>query len=124
MDDTLLTLKIGLAKRLEKQGSSLAEFEQTLANINTAEGVIKVANILESLADMGGSAVKAVGGAAARLPEIGLLSALLTGSIAGTGAYAIDNHLGNQDKKLNEKKQESDRVRMLTERLRQDHGLM
>lgn len=123
MEDIVSVIKVGLAQHLEKQGSSLEEFEQSLANLNTMEGVSKTANFLESIGNLGSDAVKGIGGMAAKAPELALLSALMVGSAGGAGVYGMGKHMEDQDKKFADKEQEAQRIRSLTDRLKSDYGI-
>ncbi len=101
-DEIAILLKAKLAEDLEKQGSSLLEFEDIL----TKEANTGIPGILGSLGEMG------------------MATALLGGTTLGGLGYAINKHLDNQDKALGEKRQEVDRYKQLTNRVKTDYDLI
>lgn len=131
MDDLLTTLKVGIAAHLQKQGSSLEDFEKSLSTVNKADGAIKLASLLHGLskeADWGwGDAIKGVGGgignALMAAPELAATTALIGGTTLGAGAYGLKKHFEGQDKALQSKEEEVQRIKTLTERLKSDYGL-
>lgn len=114
--DILTEFKVNLHYALQKQGSSLEELETALASNNIEAVTEKVASIGDVLAQ-GGKAL--VTGA----PELALALSAILGTIGGGGAYAIDNHLHNQDNRLKVKQDEADRVKQVGGRLRTDFNL-
>lgn len=132
MDNFLTTLKVGLATHLEKQGSSLQELENALAH----NEVTKVAELLSSLettkvaffgekliGDAASGALSFAGNTLKAIPEIGMTSALIAGSLGGAGAYGIHKYMDDEDKEINEKENEVHRIKTLTERLKSDYGI-
>lgn len=130
----MTTLKVGLASHLEKQGSSLLELEENLGSLDKAASAARVVELLEglqkvayfgedALGQIGSGLLNFGGNVAKAIPEVGLTTALLTGSAVGAGAYGLKKHVDNQDKELDERNEEIRRIKMLTERLKQDYGL-
>ena len=127
MDDILTTLKVGLSTQLQKQGSSIEDLESAFNRIDTAEGAMKVAELLGKTAFFGegllDGAASFAGNTLKAIPEIGMTTALMGGSALGAGAYGIKKHLEGQDKNYRDKEQEVERIKSLTERLKQDYGI-
>lgn len=127
MDNLLTTLKVGLATQLQKQGSSLEELEAALSNIEHVNGMSKAAELLSKTAFFGEGAVDGIAGFGGNvlksIPEWGMTTALMAGSLGGAGAYGIKKHLEGQDKEYSEKEQEVQRIKQLTERLKSDYGI-
>lgn len=107
-------VKFALAIELEKQGSSLMEFEQTLANGGHTEAIEKIAGgMLETAA----GALSGVGNAA----QLALAVSLLGGAVTGGAAYGVGRHLQQQDKRLSSKKEEIAKLQDITSRLKSDY---
>lgn len=104
--DVITLVKAKLAEDLEKQGSSLLELEECLIT-KQAEGIIN-------------DAIKSVINNA---PELLLSGALLTGTTVGGLTYAANKHITDQDKALNDKRQEVNRYQHLTNRIKSDYDL-
>lgn len=121
MDDIITTLKLGISQHLEKQGSSLDEFETSLSNLNAAEGAVKVAELMQSMLEMEKNA--GIWDLLKSIPEMGVTSAIGLGSMAGAGLYGLQSSIDGQDKDINKRKAEVDRIKTLTDRLKQDYGL-
>jgi hypothetical protein len=115
-------LKLALAAELEKQGSSLEEFEKGLGEIEEIE---KTAAFDPISAGVGaaGSVVKGLAGLLKAAPELAVTGALMTGGLAGGIAYGANKHIKNQDKKFDNDQNEINRVRALTEKLKAEHGI-
>jgi hypothetical protein len=64
-----------------------------------------------------------LGGGLKAIPEMGLTSAMLIGSVGGAGAYGLKNYMDSQDKDMHKKEEEINRIKMLNERLQQDYGV-
>jgi len=121
MDEIITTLKLGISQHLEKQGSTLEEFETSLSNLNAAEGAVKVAELMQSMLEMEKNA--GIWDLLKTIPEMGVTSAIGLGSMAGAGMYGLHSYIDNQDKDVAKRKAEVDRVKTLTDRLKQDYGL-
>jgi len=128
MNDIITQLKCGLAVQLQKEGSSLEELELLLAQPASNE---KKAQLLEKMAffgektlgSIGSGAVDLTGSILKALPEWGMTTALMAGSLGGAGLYGLKGHLSAQDKKHKEKDDEVERIKVLTERIKQDYGI-
>lgn len=105
-------IKFALAMELEKQGSTLMQFEEELAS-NQDRALDKVASLL----DNAGSALNGVG----NMAQLALAVSLLGGALTGGGAYGIGRHLQNQDKRLSSKKEEISKLEDITGRLKSDY---
>ena len=109
MNDYINIVKLNLADKLEKMGSSLEEFENFLTH--KPEEIEKVASFLkegkEGLFGLAGSALEAAA-----------LSSFLTGSLGGGLAYGLKSHLTNKDEEIADKQQEIARINFLTKRLK------
>lgn len=118
-DEDLLLLKAKLAEVLEKNGSSLLEFEDELEKMAKSPG--------EIVGDVTGDAIKGgagiVGSIFSQLPEWAFTGALLAGTTGGGALYAANRHLNSQDKALDEKRQEVERYKQLTDRIKTDYHL-
>lgn len=119
MSDLLQILKLGLAAELEKQGSSLLEFEQELAQMEK-EGAF---DPLSAAVGAGGSLIKGFGGLLGAIPELAATGSIMAGTLGGSAAYGMHRHLSDQDKELKQKQDEIARVRELTHRLKSDYGI-
>lgn len=115
-------IKLSIATYLESQGSNLEEFEKSLAQVNTAEGAVKVAGVLDGMKDFT-SILNPFASAVPPSLEMLAASALLTGSLGGATLYGADRHLQEQDKRLGERQTEVDRMKSLTDRLKTDYGI-
>lgn len=108
--------KVSLQTILEKQGSSLEELENDLANNDLAAVSEKMAGMADMLLQ-GGKTL------AIDAPELALALSAVLGTVGGGGLYAVDNHLHNQDNRLKVKQDEVDRVKLVSNRLKEDHNL-
>ena len=105
-EEVITLVKAKVAEDLEKQGHSLLDLEEALIK-KEAGGIV-------------GDAVNSVIGA---LPELTLSTALLGGTTLGGVAYAANKHIKDQDKGLNERRQEVERYRQLTDKIKMDYDL-
>lgn len=114
-------IKNELAMELAKTGSSLHEFEQALSNINTGEGVFKVAQdsggILNSYMNKG---MDFAGG----VPELALKSSLAGGALAGLTLDEADKSVDVLNKSLEREREKVNLVRRITNNLKREHGLI
>lgn len=117
--DVINEFKVGLALLLEKEGSSLEEFEAALASENTDLAIEKLAGFGDMLA----AGAKGLGALAMGAPELALALSAVAGTVGGGGLYAMDNHLHKQDERLKVKQEEADRVKLINERLKSDYNL-
>ena len=116
-------VKSELAFFLEKQGSSLEEFEQALQNINTGEGVLKIAKELnksfkDRIIDRGFDV------ASGSLPEMALKGSLAGGALAGLGLDEMDKSVDFVNKALAREREKVHLVRRLTQNLKKEHGFI
>jgi len=114
-------IKDELILELQKAGSSLREFEEGLANINTGEGVYKIAkdggSILNSYLDKGM-------GMAGSIPEVALKGSLAGGALAGLTLDEADKSVDVLNKSLDREREKVNLVRRITNNLRREHGLI
>ncbi len=103
-EDQVLLLKAELSDTLSKMGSSLEEFEESLSK--QADGGLETAKSL-----IGNLANGAFG------------ASLIAGTTLGGIAYAANKHLSNQDKALDDKRQEVHRYKQLTDRIKTDYDI-
>ena len=114
-------IKNELEMELQKNGSSLAEFEQALKNINTGEGVYKVAS------DAGGILHNYVGkslNVAGGIPEFALKGSLAGGALAGLTLDEADKSVDMLNKSLEREREKVNLVRRITHNLKREHGLI
>ena len=109
MNNSLNLIKLNLAQRLEKMGSSLEEFENFL---NSPVDLEKKAGVV---GDVMTGMLRAGEGAA--------LLSFLTGAAGGGLAYGLKSHLTSKDEQIKDKQQEAARINFLTKRLKAEHGL-
>lgn len=117
-------IKAELEMELQKQGSSLARFEEALKSINTGEGVLKVA------ADSSGMLQKYMGkgmdfgvGTLTSLPEIALKGSLAGGAMAGLTLDEMDQSVESLNKALAREREKVHLIRRVTENLKKEHGI-
>ena len=114
-------IKNELSMELTKNGSSLQEFEQALASINTGEGVYKVA------ADAGGILSNYMGKGldmAGGIPEFALKGSLAGGALAGLTLDEADKSVDMLNKSLEREREKVNLVRRITHNLKREHGLI
>lgn len=119
--DIINALKVGLGTSLEKTGSSLGELEEQLANGNTEFVTEKLAGILGDIGGIAGKVTDIGGKVISEAPQLALATSLLLGTLAGGGLYGLDRHLHGQDKRLESKKLDVDRLQSITARLKNDY---
>ena len=113
-------IKNQLEEELSKQGSSLAEFEDSLQNINNGEGVFKVAMFGEKMIEQGvGKGMGMIGG----LPELAFKSSLTGGALAGLSMDEMDSSVDSLNKALAREREKISLVTRLTHNLKREHGL-
>ncbi len=114
--ETITLLKAQLADHLEKQGSSLEEFEAFLAKQGGMDPLSLGADVIKET-------TKAVGGAVIHgTPALAGLS-MGVGSTLGGAAYSGDKYISDQDKRLSSSGSEAKHLKRLTARLKQEHNL-
>jgi hypothetical protein len=118
--EALSLMKLGLAEHLEKQGSSLEEFEALLAKGTTPEQCVEK---LGGIMDILGSLVSGAGHAALKIPEAVVALSLIGGTTLGGGLYAGNKYVSNQNKRLQEKENEVGQMQNLTDRLKTDYNI-
>jgi hypothetical protein len=103
-------VKTQLAFELAKQGSSLEEFETALRNINTGEGVYKVA--------------EASKGMLFGIPQMAMNTSLAGGAMAGLTMDEMDKSVNSVNSALDREREKIKLVRRLTHNLKREHGLI
>ena len=117
-------IKAELEMELAKQGSSLYEFEEALKNINTGEGVLKIAKLeAEMLPKYMTRGVDATIGSLTDLPEMALKGSLAGGAMAGFTLDEMDQSVDSIEHALAKEREKVDLVRRVTENLRKEHGI-
>ncbi len=112
MTKTAQAIKAELSLELQKQGSSLKVFENALQNLNTGEGVLKVAeNLAPSLS-------------LASLPELAIKGSLAGGAMAGLTMDEMDSSVDSVNKALQRERDKIKLVRQITNNLKREHGLI
>jgi hypothetical protein len=133
-------IKEELALELGKQGSSLEEFEKSLASVNTGEGVYKIAKLLKNIFKAENANTKLAGygpddgilgkfmdkgiGFGGSLPELAFKSSLAGGAIAGLATDEMDKSIESANKALAREREKIKLVQRLTANLRREHGLI
>lgn len=113
-------IKAELAMSLDKLGYSLPEFDQLLKNLDTGEGVLKVA---AAEAGVMNDMMRTGFGTAASLPDLALKLSLAGGAAAGLTMDEMDSSVVHLNKSLQAEREKVQLVRRLTENLRKEHGL-
>jgi len=113
-------IKAELALELAKQGSTLAQFDQELASVNTGEGVLKIAAAETSMLH---DAFRGGLNAGASIPDLALKLSLAGGAAAGLTADEMDNSVNNLNKSLQSEREKIKLVQRLTANLKREHGL-
>ena len=114
-------VKNELALALAKHGSSLENFEESLKNLNTGEGVFKVAVDGNKILD---DAISGGMTSARSIPEFAFKSSLAGGALAGLTLDEMDKSVDNLHKSLDREREKVMLVRRLTENLKREHGLI
>ena len=114
-------IKNQIEKDLEKLGYSLNDFEDALANINSGDGVLKVAFFGEKMLEKG---VEKGLGAAVGIPELALKSTLAGGALAGLSFDEMDKSVDSLNKSLEKEREKINLVRRLTNNLKREHGIL
>jgi hypothetical protein len=116
-------VKNELALTLQKQGSSLAELEEALQNINTGDGVLKVAKELgDSFKDK--MLNRSFDIATGSIPEMAFKGSLAGGALAGLGLDEMDKSVDSLNKALDSEREKVHLVRRITQNLKREHGLI
>jgi hypothetical protein len=114
-------VKNELALELKKQGSSLQEFESALQNINTGEGVYKVAvegaRMIDNMISGGMDLSKSI-------PEIAFKGSLAGGALAGLTLDEMDKSVDTLHKSLDREREKVNLVRRITNNLKREHGFI
>jgi hypothetical protein len=117
-------IKAELAMELAKQGSSLIEFEEGLKNLNTGEGVLKIASagagMLQGYMNKG---LDFGVGTVSSIPEMALKGSLAGGAMAGLTLDEMDQSVESLNKALAREREKIDLVRRVTENLKREHGI-
>jgi hypothetical protein len=109
-------IKAQLAEELKKKGSTLEELEATLQNINTGEGVYKMAFLTTDM-------LKSVGKAVPDVIDTGFKSSITGGALAGLSMDEMDKSVESVNKALEHEREKINLVRRITENLKREHGL-
>lgn len=116
-------VKTELVHTLQKQGSSLAEFEEALQSINTGDGVFKIAKELkDSFKDK--ILNRGFDIASGTLPEMAFKGSLAGGALAGLGLDEMDKSVDSLNKALDSEREKVHLVRRITQNLKREHGLI
>jgi hypothetical protein len=128
-------IKNELAVSLEKIGSSLQEFEIALQNLNTGEGMYKVASTTTTLVELVKEAREAkndagmldinkmVNNAAGSIPELAFKASLAGGALGGLTMDDMDASVERLNKSLEREKEKLRLVVRMTNNLKKEHGL-
>ena len=119
-----MAVKAELEMELRKQGSSLEEFEQALQNINTGEGVLKVARDTGGM--LGGYMTRGLDmglGSLGTIPEMAIKGSLAGGAMAGLTLDEMDQSVESLNKALAREREKVNLVRRVTENLKREHGI-
>lgn len=135
-------IKNQLAITLEKMGSSLQEFEKNLENLNTGEGVLKVAEITSTLLNVLKTTEKQIepikiaqktqdifdiqkiiGNTAGSLPELAFKGSLAAGALGGLTMDDMDASVDRLNKSLEREREKLKLVQKMTNNLKKEHGL-
>lgn len=119
-----MAVKAELEMELRKQGSSLEEFEQALQNINTGEGVLKVARDAGGM--LGGYMTRGLDmglGSLGTIPEMAIKGSLAGGAMAGLTLDEMDQSVESLNKALAREREKVNLVRRVTENLKREHGI-
>jgi len=112
-------VKAELSMNLEKIGSSIAQLEENLRNLNTAEGAIKVAVDANMLNQFAGS----IAGGAGSIPGLAINASAAGGAVAGLTFDEMENSVLDLNHALDRERQKVHMIRNLTAKLKQEHGL-
>jgi hypothetical protein len=112
MTKTAQAIKAELGLQLAKQGSSLENLEIALQELNTGEGVLKVA---ENLAPSFGFA---------SIPELAIKGSLAGGAMAGLTIDEMDKSVDSLNKSLDKEREKIKLVRQITNNLKREHGII
>jgi len=114
-------IKQELEVELLKAGSSLVEFEHALQNINTGEGVLKIAvdgnRIIDNMITGGMSS-------AGSIPELAFKGSLAGGALAGLTLGEMDKSVESLHKALAKEREKINLVKRVTQNLKREHGLI
>lgn len=105
--EIITLVKAKLAEDLEKNGLSILDLEDAL--IKKADGDGMVTGAVKNTYDF--------------LTNVVVPASLIGGTTLGGLTYAANKHIRDQDKALNDRRQEVDRYRQLTDRIKADYDL-
>lgn len=124
-------IKNQIADELHKIGSSLQEFEEALQNLNTGEGVhkvaattlklsqqVKIAQKDESLLDI----KNMMQDTARSLPELAFKTSLAGGALGGLTMDDMDHAVDRLNKSLDREREKLKLIQNMTNNLRREHG--
>lgn len=114
-------IKNQLAIDLAKSGHTLLEFEDSLQNINTGEGVLKTALFGEKMLEKG--IEKGFGGFAS-IPELAVKSSLTGGALGGLAFDEMDKSVDSLNKSLEREREKINLVKRITNNLKREHGFI
>ena len=105
-------IKAELELQLMKQGSSLVKFEQALKELNTGDGVLKVAEELNSSFGL------------SSIPELAIKGSIAGGALAGLTMDEMDQSVNSMNMALDREREKIKLVRQITNNLKKEHGLV
>ncbi len=113
-------LKTELLLELAKQGSTPWDFERALGQINTSEGVLKVATELNLLQDY---LVNPGARALQSIPGLAMNASAGAGAAAGMTFDELEKGVLDLNHSLDRERQKVHMIRRLTDNLKKEHGI-
>jgi hypothetical protein len=113
-------IKNELALELAKHGSTLSDLEMGLKNLNTGEGVLKVAGELSLVQDF---VAKPLAGAVTSLPGWALNASAAGGAAAGLTFDELESSVVDLNRALDREREKVHIVKKLTENIRKEYGI-
>lgn len=113
-------IKNELALELAKHGSTLSDLENGLKNLNTGEGVLKVAAELNLMNDF---VAKPLAGAVTSLPSWALNASAAGGAAAGLTFDELESSVVDLNRALDREREKVHMVKKLTENIKKEYGL-
>jgi hypothetical protein len=113
-------IKNELAFELEKQGKTLANLEESFNNLNTGEGVLKLASELNLMNDF---VAKPLSGMASSFPGLAVNASAAAGGAAGITFDELENSVVDLNRALDREREKIHMVKKLTENIKKEYGL-
>lgn len=113
-------IKNELAMELAKTGSSLSDLEDGLKNLNTGDGVLKVAAELNLMQDF---VARPLAGAVTSLPGWALNASAAGGAAAGLTFDELEGSVVDLNRALDREREKVHMVKKLTENIRKEYGI-